>query len=800
MKIFLVFKTHFDIGFTDLSSQIIRQYSQEMLPQVLDTCNQTADMGPLHYVWTMPSWPLTVMQQNKELRPQLDALIERGQVVWHALPFTSHIDFSGVEDIIQGLQYAVHLSEEYGLPLPVSAKMTDVPGHGRILPTVLANAGIRFLHLGCNEFATPPAVPSLFFWEGMDGSRVLTMYSKGGYGSQLTPPADWPYPVWMALMHTHDNSGPQSADMIRAMVDKVQKAYPDAEIVCGSMDDFYHALSECDLSDVPVIQQDLADCWIHGAVSYPVETAAVRQARRDLVTAGVLSFAAQQGQSAVAQAAQQAYDALALFDEHTWGLDVKTWMDAQRVYEKSEFLAALPTEEYQRMEQSWQEQRDRATTAAAQAKHALQAVLQQSQAAVWNPNGDRFTGWAYAAPDTPGALSLAGEYRVYAEDLPPLSAKPLTERASLPQPQALENHRYRLTLDQTRGIITAVYDKKLGRTLLRERDGVGVFSYRYDVYGIEDVTEYLRSYAYRFTDWGIRDNMKDNYPNAPHQTFAPVFSHMEVDGYTVSLHYRGAACADYGDAETICVQVALPPEGDELFVRVVLDNKQPTPWTESGGLALPWAAETADFRFNKNGEIIDPACDIAEQANHALYCVEQFACAQDAAGGVCILTKDAPLFSIGETGIYTYRKHFQPLAPILYCNLFNNMWGTNFPQWMQGTMKFHFTLFGYEGTCDSTVYRRALQLGQGAYVLPAAPCAPALGLPDGVQIVSLLPDQDGWILHLRDTALQTRTVTLEAPGRRLTPLDLRNTPIGPAVSERLELSLHAYGLLAVSLQ
>lgn len=152
-------------------------------------------------------------------------------------------------------------------------------------------------------------------------------------------------------------------------------------------------------------------------------------------------------------------------------------MDAQRVYEKSEFLAALPTEEYQRMEQSWQEQRDRATTAATQAKHALQAVLQQSQAAVWNPNGDRFTGWAYAVPDTPGALSLAGEYRVYAEDLPPLSAKPLTERTPLPQPQALENHRYRLTLDQTRGIITAVYDKKLGRMLLQEREGVGVFSY-----------------------------------------------------------------------------------------------------------------------------------------------------------------------------------------------------------------------------------------------------------------------------------------------------------------------------------
>lgn len=36
------------------------------------------------------------------------------------------------------------------------------------------------------------------------------MYSKGGYGTSLLPPEDWPFPVWMALMHTHDNCGPRA--------------------------------------------------------------------------------------------------------------------------------------------------------------------------------------------------------------------------------------------------------------------------------------------------------------------------------------------------------------------------------------------------------------------------------------------------------------------------------------------------------------------------------------------------------------------------------------------------------------
>ena len=64
------------------------------------------------------------------------------------------------------------------------------------------------------------------------------MYSKEGYGTSLLPPPDWNYPVWMALMHTHDNCGPQSASVIKDMVQRVREKYPDAEVVCGTMDDF----------------------------------------------------------------------------------------------------------------------------------------------------------------------------------------------------------------------------------------------------------------------------------------------------------------------------------------------------------------------------------------------------------------------------------------------------------------------------------------------------------------------------------------------------------------------------------
>ena len=78
MKIILVFKTHFDIGFTDLASNVIDQYAGSMLEQVIETCKGTQKLGKRHFVWTMPAWPLwhIVNHSEPKLRKELDELIE----------------------------------------------------------------------------------------------------------------------------------------------------------------------------------------------------------------------------------------------------------------------------------------------------------------------------------------------------------------------------------------------------------------------------------------------------------------------------------------------------------------------------------------------------------------------------------------------------------------------------------------------------------------------------------------------------------------------------------------------------
>ena len=95
--------------------------------------------------------------------------------------------------------------------------MTDVPCHSWIMPTLLRRAGVEFLHLGCNAGSSSPEVPLLFWWEGPDGSRLLTMYIAEGYGTGLMPPADWPYKTWLALIHTGDNAGPPKPEQVETV-------------------------------------------------------------------------------------------------------------------------------------------------------------------------------------------------------------------------------------------------------------------------------------------------------------------------------------------------------------------------------------------------------------------------------------------------------------------------------------------------------------------------------------------------------------------------------------------------------
>lgn len=273
-EVIVVSKTHFDIGYTDLVSKVLENYRTTMIDKALAVCDQTRELPPgERFVWTLPGWPLSHILgplQTDARRERISAMIREGRLVWHALPGTTHTESLELEDLVRGMGFSSRLARQFGQELPRDAKMTDVPSHAWALPTILARAGVTFLHLGCNRLSTPPDVPVLFWWEGPDGSRVLTMQSPT-YGTGLTPPADWPHATWLALIHTGDNQGPPTPEQMQNLLVQARSELPGVRIRMGRLSDFADAIL-AEKPELPVVRADMPDTWIHGIMSMPVES------------------------------------------------------------------------------------------------------------------------------------------------------------------------------------------------------------------------------------------------------------------------------------------------------------------------------------------------------------------------------------------------------------------------------------------------------------------------------------------------------------------------------------------------
>jgi alpha-mannosidase len=226
--VIVVFKTHFDIGYTDMAENVVARYRTTMIDDALSVVDRNRGLPPeQQFTWTLPGWPLgKILEdwpgQTAARKRRIEQALREGRFVVHALPFTTHTEWLEPEDLVRGMGFASRLSRDHGLALPRDAKMTDVACHTWLLPTLLKHAGVDFFHLGGGGYCRSPEVPPLFWWEGPDGSRVLTMNVQQGYGTLLTPPRGWPHRTWLALIHTGDNDGPPKPEDVQKLLDEAK--------------------------------------------------------------------------------------------------------------------------------------------------------------------------------------------------------------------------------------------------------------------------------------------------------------------------------------------------------------------------------------------------------------------------------------------------------------------------------------------------------------------------------------------------------------------------------------------------
>ncbi|MBI4325176.1 MAG: family 20 glycosylhydrolase, partial [Chloroflexi bacterium] len=347
------------------------------------------DMADQPFVWTVPGWPMhKILEdwpgQTADRKQKVLRAFQDGRFAVHALPFSTHTELLELEDLVRGLGFASRLAREAGLPLPRDAKMTDVPCHSWIMPTLLRHAGVDFLHLGCNAASTSPEVPPLFWWEGPDGSRLLTMYTSESYGTGLVPPKNWPHKTWLALIHTGDNHGPPTPDEVKQLLAEAKQKLPGMKVRIGRLSDFADALL-AEKPALPVVRGDMPDTWIHGPMSDPAGAKIARNTRPIIASAealhtllGAWNVTAPRVTSAMVKAGErslgrprrraetvpaadliaQAYEQSLLYGEHTWG-GALYWITSYSSNRKFNYgdpwRSELKEGRFSRLEASWTE-------------------------------------------------------------------------------------------------------------------------------------------------------------------------------------------------------------------------------------------------------------------------------------------------------------------------------------------------------------------------------------------------------------------------------------------------------------
>lgn len=655
-RVIVVCKTHLDIGFTDYAQTVLDDYTNTFIPGALALAEEVNTPGHKRFVWTVGSYlPFYYL---KHAAPEAQAAfcraVEKGHIRWHALPCTTHTELMDEKLFNWGLSLGERLNARFGLS-SIAAKMTDVPGHTIAIVPLLARRGIRYLHIGVNTSSRLPKVPAIFRWQL--GEDEIIVHYAGGYGADQALSTG----VALEFFHTNDNMGPPSREALEAFYAKMDAKYPNAHIEAGTLDDFAREVLPL-RETLPIITQEIGDTWIHGVATDPVKTSRYRRALELLSP----------------DAPDEAMENLLLTAEHTWGMDTKLHLRDYRSYEKDAFQAARVADAV-----------PMDAMGATQREQALEALVRRDHpgAFLTNASYSRF------------AASHA-EQRAYVEKaasaIPEALRRQLLESWRWEAPAIPENLSEYVP-GTTMGL--GSWEFRLGESgelsSLRHKSGftggtVGAF--RYQRFGAKTVSDCLERYGRDMDEnryWAEFDFGKPGLPYTSIQEDRmdrPVPKGFTAGEDTLTVFLRGPeeACEAAGCPRDIRIQYRFSE--NEIHMTIYLLDKDAMRAPEAIWVHMNPAASDG-WLLRKMGRLLSPT-HILSGGNRQMHAVE----ALELPGVMKLRSVDAPLVSIGRPNLYAVDDIIEEVNNGFWFCLFNNRWGTNFPQWFEEDMRWELTL------------------------------------------------------------------------------------------------------------
>ena len=632
-KVYLIFKTHLDIGYTELSSVVERQYIREFIPKTLELIDRLkSEQAEERYVWTTGSW--LVWEYLKQAPPEavkkFETAISQGDIVWNGVPYTVQSEMMSKDLFVTCLKLSQELDRRFG-EKTMSAKMTDVPGHTRGIISCLSDAGITLFHIGANSSSPILDMPTICRWKNTDGKEIVLLYQYT-YGEDMVLPDG---ETVVSVNFTGDNHGPHSLQEVKNIYAAARKKYPDAKIVSASFNEVAADIRNM-WNRIPVVTSEIGDTWVFGLGSSPMRIARYRELSRlytqwvqtgkmDMNSLLAIDFAVRLGRVA----------------EHTWGLSVGRYLKNWDKYSMDDFIASRNTQTFRYMEQSWAEEDENIDKAIALLPPDLQKEALKEMEKIVKP--------------------VVPNIKTQDRD-----------------PQLNEHGAYTMLAGGVETVIGELV---------------------YQTYSTDDYTAFHNSFLRIQPEWALISLGKPGLDktNAKSVTLhanvknCKVVKNKKSTSIQCSLRFPADEVVDPRVLpESVVIEYTIPKAGHPIEMKVSLINKPAVRLPEAYLLSfIPKGIQS--ILAEKMGDMVDVS-DVVPGGSREIHAIDNYIDLITGKGTVRITSLDAPIVVIGERKMLNYSKQLPDLTKGVHFCLVNNLWGTNFSMWWEGSISYRFII------------------------------------------------------------------------------------------------------------
>lgn len=674
-NVYVVSKTHLDMGYTDLAKNVVNKYIEEYIPKAIEIAKQV-NKGKKQFVWTLGSWLINEALKDKDTQrvKNIEEACKRGDIVAHAMPFTVQSELMDTTLMQDAIDIAKELDKRFDRKT-ISAKMTDVPGHTLGIVPILAKAGIKLLHIGVNKSSAVPNVPKCFVWQCGE-SQVVVIY-EGSYGKTFSHPL---IDDILILDHSMDNCGPYSAQKTIEHFEKIKKKYKGYNVVAGTLDDIAEKLWQVK-DKLPVITQEIGDSWIHGASSDPYKYGALKMLcdlRGKWLSEGLLDKDS--------QGYKKFEGNLMCLAEHTCGMGILKGIRDYDNYLKKDFLEARKADAkikrygiyrlpcvrnlalkkakkgiYTKMELSWAEQREYIDNAINALPEKLQVEARET-IKVLLPEQCR---WEQGEKISPDQQIISGDWKIAINEYGAIS------NLSYGDKKIIED--YKGSLVDYRSISYKEFSYWLKNY---QRDLYKTWTWAIPDFGRPKLRKVARKYPQGTFDYKLADSVFANKG--------------EYDEVSVKLTSpKPELVTELGMPKNLCVYYKL--YSDKMVVEVEWTDKDINRLPEEIWLHFGISTQKGDIKYHKLGQDIDPY-NIVYNGGRNLSVTEHIDFNIDD-NIIRLVPKQWIPVSMGKGKMLRYDNIFGNSAQGVSFMLFNNIWGTNYPLWYGDNAGMQFEIF-----------------------------------------------------------------------------------------------------------